>query len=418
MSAWPAPPLEAETERRLLEIGGVDLVVGIPSFRNAATIGHVAAAAHAGLARHFPGRRAVLINADGNSEDGTRDAFSAAPAPADGANVMRVATRYAGPSGKGSAFRTIFHVAARLGATGCAVVDADLRSITPAWFERLLEPVVTDGVDFVAPLYARHKFDGTITNSIVYPLTRALYGAQVRQPIGGDFGFSTRLARHWLAQDVWTTDVARFGIDVWMTTTAIAGGFKTAQAFLGAKIHDPKDPGQHLAGMLVQVVGTAFRMMETYAPLWREMPLPRSLRVYGHVQPVALDPVTVHLDGMTARFRLGVADLAGIHDAALAPETARAVRALAAGAAHAPPVFSDDAWCRVVYDFAVAHHRRRMPADLLLSALVPLYLGRVASFVARHAESGSSEVEDAIETLCATFLAERGYLTARWEETS
>ena len=256
----------------------------------------------------------------------------------------------------------------------------------------------------------------SVTNSIVYPLTRTLYGARVRQPIGGDFGFSTRLARHWLAQDVWTTDVARFGVDVWMTTTAIAGGFKTVQASLGAKIHDPKDPGQDLAGMLVQVVGTSFRLMETYAPLWRESPLPRTPRVYGVVQHVPLDPVTVHVGGMTTRFRQGVADLPGIHDAALAPATARAIRAIAAAAAAGPPVFADDVWCHVVYDFAVAHHRRRMPADLLLSALVPLYLGRVASFVERHAESGSSEVEDAIETLCSTFLAERAYLTARWEE--
>jgi len=362
----------------------------------------------------------VLVDSDGGSEDGTREAFAAAPAPAagDGEPVTRLVVRYRGPSGKGSAFRTIFHVAARLGAQACAVVDADLRSVTPGWFARLLNPVVEDGVDYVAPLYSRHKFDGTITNSIVYPLTRALYGARLRQPIGGDFGFSTRLARHWLAQDVWSTDVARFGVDVWMTTTAIAGGFKTAQAFLGAKIHDPKDPGQQLAAMLVQVVGTSFRLMETYAPLWHEAPIPRSPRTYGVPHPVALEPVAVHLDGMVSRFRQGVADLARIHDVALSPATARDVRAIAAGGGPggAPP-FPDDAWCRVVYDFAAAHHRRRMPAELLLSALVPLYLGRVASFVERHAESGPSEVEDAIELLCAAFLAERAYLVARWEET-
>ncbi len=421
MSAWPAPALDADVERRLLAIGNAELVVGIPSVRNGATIAHVAEAAHAGLARYFPGRSAVLVNSDGGSEDGTPQAFEGAPAPADGsgASVVRLPLRYRGPSGKGTAFRSIFHVAARLGARACAVVDADLRSIEPAWFGRLLGPVLEDGVDFVAPLYARHKFDGTITNSIVYPLTRALYGVRIRQPIGGDFGFSARLARHWLAQDVWSTDVARFGIDVWLTTTAVAGGFKTAQAFLGAKIHDPKDPGQHLAGMLVQVVGTQFRLMDTYAGLWRERPSIRVPRVYGDPRPVPLEHVHADVDGMTARFTQGVHDLAAIHDAAMTAETARTVRAIAAAAGPgAPPVFHDAPWARVVCDFAVAHHRRRMPAELLLSALVPLYLGRVASFVAFHESSDPSAVEDAIESLCAAFDAERAAMATHWEDAS
>ena len=51
--------------------------------------------------------------------------------------------------------------------------------------ELLLSPVIKKGFDFVAPLYNRHKYDGTITNSIVYPMTRALYGHSIRHPIGG-----------------------------------------------------------------------------------------------------------------------------------------------------------------------------------------------------------------------------------------
>ncbi len=123
----------------------------------------------------------------------------------------------------------------------------------------------------MVPLYQRHKYDGTITNSIVYPLTRALYGKQVRQPIGGDFGFSGRMARFYLSKDVWDSDVARYGIDVWMTTTAIANGFQVCQAFLGAKIHDPKDPGTDLSSMLYQVVGATFDLMETYQETWKSI---------------------------------------------------------------------------------------------------------------------------------------------------
>ena len=106
----------------------------------------------------------------------------------------------------------------------------------------------------MAPLYSRYKWDGTITNTVTYPFTRALYGLRIRQPIGGDFGVSGDLVRHYLEQDDWTPDVSRFGIDIWMTTNAIAGGFAVCQTRLGAKVHDPKDPGADLGPMFSQVV--------------------------------------------------------------------------------------------------------------------------------------------------------------------
>src|SRR5688572_4825578 len=208
--------------------GSADVVVGIPSYRNAGTIGHVAQVAAEGLRRHFPGLTAVIVNADGGSDDGTSDRVRAS---ADG--VPAIAGRYEGRSGKGSAFRAIFEAVSLLGARACAVVDSDLRSITPEWIARLLGPVVRGEAEYVTPLYARHKHDGTITNTIAYPLTRALYGARIRQPIGGEFGFNSALATTYLAEPVWESDVARFGIDIFMTTTALARGSRVAQAFLG-----------------------------------------------------------------------------------------------------------------------------------------------------------------------------------------
>ena len=58
--------------------------------------------------------------------------------------------------------------------------------------------------------------------------------------------------------------MARFGIDIWMTTEAIANNFKVCQTFLGAKIHDPKDPGADLADMLLQVIVSLFNLTEKH----------------------------------------------------------------------------------------------------------------------------------------------------------
>ena len=60
-------PLTAPTEAQLREIDSAEILVGIPSYNNADTVGHVVRAVSVGLAKHFPGHRAVLVNSDGVS---------------------------------------------------------------------------------------------------------------------------------------------------------------------------------------------------------------------------------------------------------------------------------------------------------------------------------------------------------------
>jgi len=414
-------PLDPRVTERVLELGGAELVVGIPSYNNAPTIGHVVRAAAAGLAKHFPGRRAVIVNSDGGSRDGTPDVVAetghgspqAILASHPLSPVHKILTPYHGVPGKGSALRTIFAIAEKLGARACAVVDSDLRSITPQWIELLLGPVVDHGFDYVAPLYLRHKFDGTITNSIVYPLTRSLYGHEVRQPIGGEFGFSGRLASHYLRQPVWETDVARFGIDIWMTTTALADDFRVCQSFLGAKIHDAKDPGADLAAMLVQVVSAVFDLMGTYHDRWTAVESASDVPLFGFPHGVGLEPVSVNVGRMVGIFAQGVRDLGELWGRALEGPTLDEVAALAVQGEREFR-FPDRLWVRVVHDFAIAYHRRALPREQLLRSLVPLYLGRTASFVLQNEHGGSEEVEAAIQALADEFVRQKPRLRERW----
>jgi len=414
-----SPPLEPRVEARLAEIGGADLLVGIPSYNNARTIGHVVRAAAAGLAKHFPDARGVIVNSDGGSKDGTPEVVAAVEQAAPGAILARhplsvvhkIVTPYHGVPGKGSAFRTIFEIARRLNVRACAVVDSDLRSITPGWIELLLGPVLHEGFDYVAPLYLRHKYDGTITNSIVYPLTRALYGREVRQPIGGDFGFSGKLAAHYLTRPVWDTDVARFGIDIWMTTTALADGFKVCEAFLGAKIHDAKDPGADLAAMFVQVVSSVFDLMRVYRERWEAVSGAARVPLFGFPHGVGLEPVAVDVERMRRIFVQATRDLAEVWSVALLPEDLQAVKAVA----DAEPLrFPDALWVRVVYGFAAAYEHARLPREQLLRSLVPLYLGRTGSFVLETAASGADEVEQRIQTLAEEYVKQKPHLRERW----
>ena len=416
---------EILTEKIQKKIAGhkeVDILVGIPSYNNARTIGHVVRAVEAGLSKYFSDYKAILVNSDGGSSDGTMDVVRQSAVDHDSILVdekvegfHKIAVSYSGIPGKGSAFRTVFEIATALNAKACVVVDSDLRSITPEWIELLVKPVLEEGYDYVAPYYHRHKYDGTITNTIVYPITRALYGKRIRQPIGGDFGFSGKLAAFYLTKDVWETDVARFGIDIWMTTTAVANAFKVCQAFLGAKIHDAKDPGADLSAMLYQVVSSVFDLIKEYASIWKRDGESESVPTFGFVYAVGLEPINVNLDRMIEKFKLGVKDLSGLYKVFLPKDL---LSVLESTAKKTKEEFSipDDIWVHLIYNFAIAYYNKSMAREHLLKSLTPLYLGKVASFVIETWKSTAEEVEHRLEELCLAFEREKLYLSKKWKE--
>src|SRR6187455_2187825 len=319
----PAGALPKAIRDEVARLGSADIMVGIPSFKNAATIGYVARAAQAGLVQYFPDLRPVLVNADAGSPDGTQRVVVETEPPDYVERILlvrprnklrRISLTYPevdGVGGKGAALRTIFQIAHALKVQALVVVDSDLRSIIPEWIELLAGPIQKGGFDFVAPLYSRYKYDGTITNTVTYPMTRALYGLRIRQPIGGDFGVSGDLVEHYLQQDDWDADVSKFGIDIWMTTTAITGGFAVCQARLGAKVHDPKDPGSDLGPMFRQVVGTILRLADKYQEHWLPISATHDIPVYGFERILDPPPLAVNTKRLLEEFvkgRLNVGD--------------------------------------------------------------------------------------------------------------
>ena len=300
------------------KIKTVDLLVGIPCFNNEDTIGFVVEQVCRGLAENFPDMSTAVFVSDGGSLDNTREYAYQAPGPE---TVQRRVTIYRGMPGKGTAFRAIFEVATLLRTKAIAVVDSDLRSITPEWVKLLIEPILNRSAGFVVPFYRRHKFDGTITNQIVYPMTRSLYGLDIRQPIGGDFGFSPELAAFYMNQDVWDTDVVRFGIDIWMTTCAINEGYPVAQTYLGTKVHDAKDPAADLGPMFHQVISTLFYLMGKYERNWQRENPPMLVPVNNKKESDAeLEPIPVSLNSLHAEFVEGFNHFRPMYEQVLSPD--------------------------------------------------------------------------------------------------
>ena len=404
--------LRDDARQRIAEIGHADILVGIPSYNNATTIGHVVRVAAEGMVKHFPDLKPVLINSDGGSPDGTPVVVLNTPVPP---GVEVIATEYQGLAGKGSAFRAVFEAARALGVQVCVVVDSDLRSITPQWIELLAGPIVKEGYGYVTPFYVRHKYDGTITNNICYPMTRMLYGLDIRQPIGGDFGFSAELLDHYLTQEVWETDVARFGIDIWMTTTAINAGARVCQAHLGAKIHDAKDPAAALGPMFRQVVGTLFGMMARYEAHWKQVTGHQPTGFYGQPQALEPEPVPVTLSALIEKLRAGRETWGAVWDAVLSAQNRAVLEAILAQPDDAYR-FTAAQWAPIVFDFAVAYNKSGLDKDSVIDSMTPLYYGRTAGLVVQSAAMDSDTFErEVIQAQARTFEELKPGLLERWK---
>ena len=450
----PQPALTPAIRDEIARLERADIMVGIPSFKNATTIGYVVRAAQAGLVQYFPELRPVVVNSDAGSPDGTGRVVVETEPPDYVERILlvhptnklaRVSLTYPeinGTGGKGAALRTIFDMAAALEVEALVVVDSDLRSIGPEWIELLAGPILKGGYAFVAPLYARHKHDGTITNNVTYPLTRALYGLRIRQPIGGDFGVSGDLVRHYLDADDWTTEVSRFGIDIWMTTLAVTGGFAVCQARLGAKVHDPKDPGADLGPMFRQVVSTILRLAVANAPSWLHARGSHDVPDYGFERIVDPPPLDVDILRLLDEFHAPPLTLGAAWRRMLSADTAAAVTGLAdeagraarlvraavdlGGSGHERPgaavlaesaagfAFPDGAWARVIYDLVIAAREQPDELDAFVAALVPIYFGRVASAVIENRSLSTDRAEDSVERQAREFERLKPYLINRW----
>lgn len=416
--------LPDELLQQLIAVGQVDVLVGIPTLNNAATIGDVVKTVHRGFARYFPRDRTVLINSDGGSEDGTRtilrdlaiDEADTLTMSHSLRTIHRISTPYHGMPGKGSALRQIFAAADLLQARAVAVLDADVTSITPEWIHALLSPVRTQSVDFVAPIYARQPLEGPLVTQLVRPVMRAASGWRIAEPQAAEFGCSGRFAAHCLEQDVWDKDLAQFGIDLWLTTVAVTGDFRCGEAALGPRTLAPGAVRPNLSVTFAQVVGSLFTCLEMHAPAWLPREGSQPVLVFGAPQHTSGPTPIVDGERLLESFGTNLHDLQTVLDMLLEPDTRDTLIGTAASAA-GPLRFPDDLWVATVYQFLAAHHDGVMRRDHVTQALLPLYLGRTGAFVLEHAQSDAASIESALESLALQFERAKPYLVQRWTGT-
>ncbi|MGO8815473.1 MAG: glycosyl transferase family 2 [Terriglobia bacterium] len=407
--------------RQVTAAGEVDILVGVPTLNNHETIARVMSAIRVGFVKYFPRDRTALVNVDGGSTDGTPEIVKGTPvtdfrsylASSPLRTMQTLTTTYGAMQGKGGALRVILAAAELLRAKACAIVSPDLESLTPEWIEALTRPIYREGFDFLAPIYQRHRFDGLLISHILSPLVAAAYGCEIEEPLGGEFAFSGQLASHFLSQDAWQQDFMLSVPEIWMVTTALVGGYRMCQAFLGPKVHSVNAANPDLAVTIQQVIGALFSCLEAHQSYWMTHEGNAAVPAFGFQYDLDLPPIRVNRKRMQNTFLKGVEELASILTPALTPETLQRIRDIAKIDCEGCR-YADDLWVRTVYEFAGAFHRSVINRDHLLQALAPLYLGRINSFLAENHRASPEAARERIKKLRTQFESLKPYLAERW----
>jgi hypothetical protein len=237
----------------------------------------------------------------------------------------------------------------------------------------------------------------------------------MREPLAAEFGCSSRFLAYCLEQDVWERELAQYGIDLWVTGTALANGFRCCQAPLGPRVQSvaPNRPG--FREVFQQVVGSAFACLEENTAYWLARGASDPLPVVGPVPAPRIDPPAVDGGRLAESFCSDVRNLQSVLQSILSSQTLSSLNRIA-DAEGEQLLYPDELWAATVYQFLVAYHRGVMRRDHILQALIPLYLGRTGSFLGQYASAEEADVNAALESLCQQFERSKPALVEGWNQ--
>jgi hypothetical protein len=306
-------------------------------------------------------------------------------------------------------YRALFSAGRRAGARAVVMIGTSEEQLSPDLVRALVQPILVDGFDVVAPAYERQVFDGLLNAAVVYPLTRALYGRRLSGQLGVDFGFSARAAARWGTGG----DDVRVMRPTWLLPQAVADDLKICQAHIDARLAAPPD-SVDLSALLTQVLGSLLADVEQRAPFWQRVQRSQAVPMFGTPRPARGDGgAVVDVRPMIESFCLAYRNLQSVWTLVLPPATLVELKRLSVTDA-ARFRLADDLWARIVFDFALAFRVRTINRDHLLKAFVPLYLAWIASYATEVRGATRAMADVRLEQLCQAFETEKPYLVRRW----
>jgi predicted GH43/DUF377 family glycosyl hydrolase/glycosyltransferase involved in cell wall biosynthesis len=425
------------------KIGKADIVVGIPFYNEADTIGAVLETVAKGLKQYYPDQKCLIVVA--GSPAGS-EALKVVKALPDSLGIDRISFLLDDErlNGKGWGVRAIIEITKNLGAD-LAIVEADLRNrlrdgvtdgLIPEWIHLLLEPIKRDEMDLVISRFNRHYLEAPLSTHLVYPLFTAIYNCPIHDLSGGQWGVSRRLLRTYLqdGKNRWSPKISGYGVDIWLATTAIANDARICEANLGIKIHQPSIVKTEL--LLHRIAEVLFEQLVAYKESkWKlsetqEFSLLQPLATSGVKNSVQPDWIQITPQQLISRYKQGFNTFHGLYKGVLPEKSYLQLKGLTE-----TPIksfrFPAELWAQIVYYYILdTAFRKDFAKGDTINSFINLYTGLIASLAleiqsvrtkldtvlpAQAASLASSFAEKQVEELVNEFLKQKPDFLAAWE---
>lgn len=274
-------------QERAAPLKGSEIVIGIPFSDQIETLPKVIKTAHEGVKEFLSGKKIAFVLAGSHEGKKFLTEIQEILSEQNLEGLCFALDEKVG--GKGWTIRALMEVSEFL-TSDLVLLEPDFlrkgkQGVQPSWIHSIYRPIEL-GNDFVLPVFNRPPEGKRVTDHLVIPLLVSLYGYRLREPMGGVYGISRRVFNKFLRnKDLFAeTDVGNYGIDIFLTTTALVNDLNICQSNVGTRIKLPA-PGefpvrlrQVLATMLDQIGYTSGwwlkegKQLKTEPPYYGKLP--------------------------------------------------------------------------------------------------------------------------------------------------
>ncbi|MCK4347258.1 MAG: hypothetical protein KAW47_01455 [Thermoplasmatales archaeon] len=398
--------LKPEIVEKCKQMKPLDILVGVLCKDVEATILNVLNVVNEGLYRYFPDYRLAIAVIDGNSSDKTREAIELFQPYS---TIDMLVAEDIAEGGKGAGVMTIFEVAHETEAKSIILMDGDLLSVKPSWIQTIANPIVYGRADLTVPYYIRDKNDGVITNNLVYPFTRALYGIDIRQPIAGEYALSKNLYELLRKHPLFPPD---FGIDIFILTVAAAEGMYVKEGLFSLKIHESTthylEPEKFLVPMFRKVTESMFKLAKFYEVYWKSKPAVWHTKFHRDSFSQKPIPVQINISDMKKSFESEFNSSKDMMKRFLPQTIIDNLDDIVNNGGN----FNSKLWAEIVYNHAAAFKgiEDEESKYTLLDSLKTLWIGRFVSYATEVEKMDINEAEKIIQKQAGIFEEKFEYL--------
>lgn len=398
--------IKSELLKQCKKIKKLDIIVGVLCKDVETTILNVLNAVNEGLYSYFPDYKKAIVISEGKSVDKTSEVIKLFQPYS---SIYKIYTKDIVKGGKGAGIYTILETARITEAKCVLLIDGDLLNIKPVWIQTIANPIVYGRADLTVPYYIRDKYDAIITNNLVYPFTKALYGIDIRQPIAGEFALSKKLYEILLNHPLFPFD---FGIDIFIVTVTAAEGFNIKEGLYSLKIHESTNrylsPEKLLHPMFKKVTGCMFELAKYYESFWRNRFINHNKTLYREVFSKKPIPVKIDIVNLKNIFKKEFIEKKSFIQKILPESLIKELDFIVKN--HKD--LDSDLWAEIVYNFASAYKSTNgiVQKNRLVDTLKTLWIGRFVSFALETKDMDVNEAEKVIQKQAEIFEQKLDYL--------